>query len=75
MNWQRRIRFVAASLIVFAWVFVEFRYGRIRDPTLELRLIVLCSVIYLFGESTVDYALAIMDRDESGDGSGNSTNS
>jgi len=63
MNWQQRIRFAAASLIVFAWVFVEFRYGRIRDPTLELRLIVLSSIVYLFGESTVEYVLQVINRD------------
>jgi len=44
-------------------VFVEFRYGRIRDPTLELRLIVLSSIVYLFGESTVEYVLQVINRD------------
>jgi len=62
------IRLIIASAIVISWIIVELRYGRISDPTLELRLIILASVVTLFGESTIDYVLSILDRDEGSDG-------
>ena len=64
MRWKERIRFALASIIVFTWMYVEFRYGRIKDPTLELRLIILGSIIVMFGETAVDKALEIINRDE-----------
>lgn len=64
MKPQYIIRFAAASIIVGVWVFVELAYGRIADPTLELRIIVFCSIVYLFGETTVEAVLDILNRNK-----------
>jgi hypothetical protein len=42
-----------SSVIVVAWVGVELLHG-VDQPTLELRLILVSSLIYLFGESVMD---------------------
>ena len=47
------LRPIIAAVIVVAWVGVELLHG-VDQPTLELRLILVSSLIYLFGESVMD---------------------
>ena len=49
------IRLAVSVLIVLAWVWVEFFMGGITRPTLELRIILFTAVVYLFGETTVEF--------------------
>ena len=50
MTLRTKIRPVLAAVIVIAWLGVELLYG-ITDPTLELRLMLLSALVWMFGES------------------------
>ncbi|AFH22849.1 hypothetical protein OSG_eHP36_00110 [environmental Halophage eHP-36] len=53
MGIRKLLRPIIAAVIVVAWVGVELLHG-VDQPTLELRLILVSSLIYLFGESVFD---------------------
>jgi len=53
MRIRKLLRPIIAAAIVAAWVGVELLHG-VDQPTLELRLILVSSLIYLFGESVFD---------------------
>lgn len=53
MKIRKTLRPIIAAVIVVAWVGVELLHG-VDQPTLELRLILVSSLIYLFGESVMD---------------------
>jgi len=53
MRIRKLLRPIIAAVIVVAWVGVELLHG-VDQPTLELRLILVSSLIYLFGESVMD---------------------
>jgi type IV secretory pathway VirB2 component (pilin) len=53
MRIRKLLRPFIAAVIVVAWVGVELLHG-VDQPTLELRLILVSSLIYLFGESVMD---------------------
>jgi len=53
MQVRKTLRPIIAAVIVVAWVGVELLHG-VDQPTLELRLILVSSLIYLFGESVFD---------------------
>jgi type IV secretory pathway VirB2 component (pilin) len=53
MGIRKTLRPIIAAVIVVAWVGVELLHG-VNQPTLELRLILVSSLIYLFGESVFD---------------------
>jgi type IV secretory pathway VirB2 component (pilin) len=53
MGIRKLLRPIIAAVIVVAWVGVELLHG-VNQPTLELRLILVSSLIYLFGESVFD---------------------
>jgi len=53
MGVRKTLRPIIAAVIVVAWVGVELLHG-VNQPTLELRLILVSSLIYLFGESVFD---------------------
>lgn len=53
MGIRKLLRPIIAAVIVVAWVGVELLHG-VDQPTLELRLILVSSLIYLFGESVMD---------------------
>ena len=50
MTLRTKIRPALAAIIVIAWLGVELLYG-ITDPTLELRLMLLSALVWMFGES------------------------
>jgi len=53
MEIRKLLRPIIAAVIVVAWAGVELLHG-VDQPTLELRLILVSSLIYLFGESVFD---------------------
>lgn len=53
MKIRQKLRPIIAALIIAAWVGVELIHG-IEHPTLELRLILVSALIYMFGESVMD---------------------
>jgi len=53
MTLRSKLRPILASLIVLAWLGVELLYG-IEHPTLELRLMLVAALIWMFGESVRD---------------------
>jgi hypothetical protein len=52
-KWLRRLRPVLASIIILSWLVVELVYGTV-EPTLELRIMLVTSLIFMFGESVHD---------------------
>jgi hypothetical protein len=52
-KWLRRLRPVLASIIILSWLVVELVYGTVK-PTLELRIMLVTSLIFMFGESVHD---------------------
>lgn len=52
-KWLRRLRPVLASIIILSWLVVELLYGTV-EPTLELRIMLVTSLIFMFGESVND---------------------
>jgi len=70
MRIRKLLRPIIAAVIVVAWVGVELLHG-VNQPTLELRLILVSSLIYLFGESVMDAVEIIRgsggDQDEDTD--------
>ena len=53
MRWRQRLRPVIASVIILSWLGVELAYGStaLDRPTLELRLMLVAALIWMFGES------------------------
>jgi len=54
MRLRNVLRPVLATVIVTAWLVVELGFGMIEHPTLELRLMLLAALIWMFGESVGD---------------------
>mgnify|MGYP000025777460 CR=1 len=54
MNLRNKIRPLLAATIVIAWLVVELVYGEIQHPTLELRLMLITALIWMFGESVTE---------------------
>ena len=56
MELRNKVRPVLATTIIVSWLFVELRYGSqaIDRPTLELRLMLVAALIWMFGESVDD---------------------
>jgi len=52
-KWLRRLRPVLASIIILSWLVVELVCGTVQ-PTLELRIMLVTSLIFMFGESVHD---------------------
>ena len=52
-KWLRRLRPIIASIIIVSWLIVELVYGEV-EPTLELRIMLITSLIFMFGESVND---------------------
>jgi len=52
-KWLRRLRPILASIIILSWLVVELVYGTV-EPTLELRIMLVTSLIFMFGESVHD---------------------
>ena len=56
MELRNKVRPVLATTIIVSWLFVELLYGSqaIDRPTLELRLMLVAALIWMFGESVDD---------------------
>jgi hypothetical protein len=54
MKLRNKIRPVLASVIVVSWLIVELRYGAIEHPSLELRLMLVAALVWMFGESVTE---------------------
>ena len=67
MTLRSKLRPILASLIVLTWLVVEMLYG-IEHPTLELRLMLVAALVWMFGESVRDAVDIIRGSDEEGGG-------
>ena len=65
MSLRTKIRPVLASVIVVAWLAVELLYG-INDPTLELRLMLVSALVWMFGESVKEAVDIVRGGDKDG---------
>lgn len=66
MKLRNKIRPILASTIVVSWLVVELRYGAIEHPTLELRLMLVAALIWMFGESVTE-AIDIIRGSDNGE--------
>ena len=65
MTLRSKLRPLLASLIVLTWLVVELFVG-IEHPTLELRLMLVAALVWMFGESVRDAVDIIRGSDEEG---------
>lgn len=65
MALRSKLRPILASLIVLTWLVVELFIG-IEHPTLELRLMLVAALVWMFGESVRDAVDIIRGSDEEG---------
>lgn len=65
MSLRTKIRPVLAAVIVVAWLAVELLYG-INDPTLELRLMLVSALVWMFGESVKEAVDIVRGGDKDG---------
>jgi hypothetical protein len=52
-KWLRRLRPVVAAIIIVAWLVLELVYQSVQ-PSIEFRIMLLTSLIFMFGESVND---------------------
>jgi hypothetical protein len=67
MSLRSKFRPLLASIIVLTWLVVEMLYG-INHPTLELRLMLVAALVWMFGESVKDAVNIIRGSENDSDG-------